>query len=132
MIRYLAENDEYKVYSSYEYVYLKDKSKSKDLNSFEETDINIAWHYGDPTSALFLKSGKHLIISGCGLTIYDLENKLEKNILDDPENNTWTNAIHQDELDDQNLYFRFISYFENDKLRVFKANIETLEIEMLD
>ena len=38
MIRFLAENIDYKVYSIYENVYLKTKKLSKNLDNFEESD----------------------------------------------------------------------------------------------
>ncbi len=132
MIHYLTENDRYKVYAIYENVYLKEKATSNNLDNYEEDDINIAWHYGDPNAAIILNSGQHLIIGGCGLTIYDLKNKTEKTFLDDPDDISWVFALYQDGIDDQYKEFRFVAYYDNDKLRVFKMNIETDQIVMMD
>lgn len=132
MIRFLAENEEYKVYSLYENVYLKNKQTSNNLVGYEERDFLIADHYGDPNTAIIMNSGKHIIVGGCGLTIYSIDSKVEKNLLDDPEDISWVHVVYQDGSDDQMNEFRFVSYFENDKLRVFKMNIESMEIEMLD
>ena len=65
-IRYLAENDTYKVYSLCESVYLKTKKNSQNLSEFEERDLFIAWHYGDPAAAVLLYSGNHVVVAGCG------------------------------------------------------------------
>lgn len=132
MIKYLSENEELKVYSIYENVYLKFKEHSNKLSEYEENDRHIAWHYGDPNCAIILHSNKHIIVGGSGLTIYDIENDSEKDILADPENISWIFALYQDEQDDQILEFRFITYYQNEKLRVYKMNLESMKIELME
>ena len=131
MISFLTENIIYKVYSIYESIYLKQKSTSSNENHFEETDILISVHYGDPNSAIFLYSGKHIIISGCGLSIYDIDKKKEIHILAEPDNIWWTNGLHQDDLDDVNTEFRFVSTFKENETRVYKMNISTMKISIV-
>jgi hypothetical protein len=128
MIRYLAENTDYKVYSIYENVYLKNKKTSNNFNDFEESDILITSHYGDPNNAIILHKNNYVIVSGCGLTIYDVGKNSEKNILAEPEEITWTNTVFQDETDDQIFEFRFVAFNKSDNLRIFKMNLETYEI----
>ena len=77
MEKFLAENNLYKVISLDESVYLRRKSKNSSQEIYHKDDLYITWIYGNPTCALFLYTGKHLIIAGCGLTIYDIENNQE-------------------------------------------------------
>lgn len=128
MINFLTENSEYKVYSIYENVYLKSKKDSMNLDDFETTDKLITNHYGDPNDAIILNSGKHIIISGCGLSIYYIDDGFEKHILAEPDNITWTNGLFQDESDHQLLEVRFVALNQVDQLRVFKMNIHSFEI----
>lgn len=117
-----------------ENVYLRKKSNNASQDIYHKNDICITSHYGNPTCAIILYSGKHIIIAGCGLTIYDIENKLEKRILCEPDNIWWTNGLHQHPSPAENLNteFRFISFNKDNKLRVFKLNIETNIIEEQD
>ena len=52
--------------------------------------------------------------------------------MDEPKKIVWTNGLYQDELDDANLEFRFAAYNKSNKLRVFKMNVETLEMNELN
>ena len=52
--------------------------------------------------------------------------------MDEPNKIVWTNGLYQDELDDANLEFRFAAYNKSNKLRVFKMNVETLEMNELN
>jgi len=126
-IHFLAESVDYKVYAICESVYLKNKNTSKKQNDFCKEDIFITWHYGDPNDAIILASEKYIIVSGCGLTIYDIEKEIENHILEEPNNIVWTNGLHQDEMDDPNNEFRFIRYNDSNNLRVYKMNVKTLE-----
>ena len=128
MIRFLAENIDYKVYSIYESVYLKTKKSSKNLDNFEESDTLIGVHYGEPNNAIILNSNNHIVVSGCGLSIYEISTKDEKHILSEPDNITWTNVVYQDELDNLQLEFRFVSFNKVNDLRVFKMNLKTQKI----
>ncbi|WP_210516224.1 hypothetical protein [Hymenobacter terricola] len=130
-INFSAESPDYKVYALDETVYLKQKAQCHTLTDFEETDIYVGHHYGNPTSALIMKAEKYVIVAGHGLTIFDIRTGTEITPLN-LENISWTNALHQDELDDVNLEFRSIAYSKEDKLRVFKMNILTSELTLLD
>ncbi|MBO2010485.1 hypothetical protein [Hymenobacter negativus] len=126
----MAENATYKVYSLHESVYLKKKATSQNFNAFEECDLNIAWHYGDPAAAILLYSANHVVIAGCGITIYDISQELAVNLFNKPNNIWWTDGLYQDGAD-KLTECRFVSHFENDSLRVFKLNVLTKEVMML-
>jgi hypothetical protein len=129
---FLAESPAYKVYAVYESVYLKQKAQCRTLDAFEETDIFIGWHYGDPTSALIMDSEKHVVVAGCGITIFDISTGTATELFNEPDNITWTNALHQDSLDDSQLEFRYVASSKEGKLRVFKMHILTNEVTHLD
>ena len=132
MLRYLSESKNYKVYSIYENVYLKDKRSSKNLNDFDKNDKFITSHCGDPDYALILQNEEYVIISGCGISVYNIKLKSENHILDEVDNVTWTEGLHQSSADNQNVEIRFVSHNRSNQLRVFKMNIESLETEELN
>ena len=127
-IRFLAESDNYKVYSEHESVYLIDKNKS----SPEDPGMFITCHSGDPNCAIILPSEKYIIVAGCGLSIYDVEKKEEIYILAEKDNISWVEGLYQSMLDDQNNEFRFVTENSDDKLRVFRYHIKTHQIEQID
>ena len=128
MDRHLAENKDFKVYNICENVYLKNKNTSINLNSFEKTDINIGWHYGDPNNAIIMHKNNYIVVSGCGLLVYDTIKNTEKHILSEVDELTWTQAVFQEQTDDQILEFRFVALNKAGNLRVFKMNLETFKI----
>lgn len=132
MIQYLAESEHYKVYAICESVYLKSKATANNLNDYEANDLLIADHYGDPTSAVIFCTEKYVVVSGCGLTIYDIEAKSETNLMSDPKDIHWTHGLHQDGMDDTLLECRYVDYLDGKHLRVFKINVQTLEITLID
>ena len=127
---FIAENKTYKVYSIYESVYLKEKKTTDSQNDFSKTDKLIAHHYGDPEDGIITEN--HIIVSGCGISIYDLKTGIEKHILNDADNITWTNGIHQDGEDDYHTEFRFVTRNAENKWRVFKMHIPTEKHKELD
>ncbi len=129
-MQFIAENEKYKVYSSYEDVYLKEKKACHHQDEFSEKDRCIGSHYGDPNDGIITEN--YVIVSGHGILIYDLKNHKEKHVLNSAKNEHWTNAIHQDMFDDYHTEFRFVSYNSENKLRVFKMNILTEELTELD
>lgn len=132
MIRYLAESEKFKVYSIYESVYMKNKLISKKINDFDDKDLFIANHYGDPNDALILTNEKFVVVSGCGLSIYNIENNNDNHILDDSDNITWTNGLHQDGQDDQNREVRFVAFNKKNQLKVFKIDLISMKITELE
>lgn len=132
MIQHLAESENFKVYSIYESVYLKNKLTSSKLNDFDDKDLFITHHYGDPNDALVLHNEKFIVISGCGLSIYNVENNNDNHILDGSDKITWTNGLHQDGQDDQNREVRFVSFNNKDQLRVFKIDLISTDITELE
>jgi hypothetical protein len=123
MYNFLAESPNYKVYSHEDYVYLKKKSECRVLDEHDKTDILMSWVYGNPTSALIMHTEQYIVVAGCGLVIYDISNRLETQLLAKPDNITWTNALHQDEMDDSVLDFRYVAYSEANIPQVFKMNL---------
>jgi hypothetical protein len=132
MINYLTESAVYKVYALYESVYLKHKPSSLIKDDYDPADKFIACHYGDPTSALITSLDRHIIVSGCGLSIYSTEHDYAEHILDEPDSRWWTDALHKGMSDDGSCEFRFVSFNEADRLRVFRMNLLTRQIEQLD
>ena len=130
MDQILAEDKRYKVYSISENVYLIDKEhRNKD-------DQNIASVYGDPDSALISKDQKYIVVAGHGINIWYLDTDKPKKgleILTDPDNQMWTKALHQDIVADKSWdFFRFVSYDENNKTRVFRMNVHTLTVSKIE
>lgn len=78
-----------------------------------------------------MNSNDHIIVSGCGLSIYEISTDTEKHILAESDEITWTNGVFQNELDDQFFEFRFVAFNKNKNVRVFKIHINTLEITEL-
>lgn len=128
MIKFLAENVAFKVYALYENVYLKAKARSSKPDDFEETDLFVTYHYGQPTSAIILDG--HIIVAGCGITIFDTSTQQEITLFAEADNSKWTNALHQDTLDEP-WEFRYVSYTDADQIRVFKMNVLTQEVVVL-
>lgn len=129
---FLTESENYKVYSIEENVYIKDKRLSQTHSVYEKQDEYVSCVYGNPTSAIILNKEQHIIISGCGITIYDIKNKNEIHLFNDPENITWTNALHQEHQDDQLTEFRYVAYNKYKQQRVFKMHIEKLKEEEIN
>lgn len=125
--KFLTENDKYRVYSICENVYIKIKANSRNLLGFEKSDDYVSSIYGDPQDAIFLHTGKILVISGCGITIYNTETKTEISFFNEPDSIIWTNGLHQIETNNQITEFRFVALNKNKKTRVFNFNIETNE-----
>ena len=133
-MRILAESKNFKVYSLDENVYLRDKNLNSADLEFSKNDKFIDSHYGNPTGAIFIhpENEKFIAISGCGISIYNLETGTLVNFLDEKDRVHHTNGIHQVLLDDQISEFRFVGYNKSNELRVFKMNIESKEISELE
>ena len=132
MDKVLAESRSYKVYAIADNVYLKKKAQCRTLNGFDEADIHIGWNYGTATAALILSSEEYVILSGCGITFFDIARALAIELLTDPSDINWTNALHQDEADDAHLEFRYVAYSRKNKLRVFRMHVLTKAVTLLD
>jgi hypothetical protein len=124
--RILFENDQYRLYSIYENVYLKNKSAS---NGAE--DIYIACVYGDPDSGLISFGDDFVAISGCGITIHFLNDEESFEIGTEADNILWTEGIYQSSEDDFN-FVRFTSYTESNLIRVHRLNVLNRKIEVLE
>ena len=111
---------------------MKNKLISKKINDFDDKDLFIANHYGDPNDALILTNEKFVVVSGCGLSIYNIENNNDNHILDDSDNITWTNGLHQDGQDDQNREVRFVAFNKKNQLKVFKIDLISMKITELE
>jgi len=129
-MNFITENEKYKVYSLDESIYLKEKSLFGNQDEFSKKDKFIGHHYGNPNDGIITES--HVIVSGCGISIYDIKKQKEKHLFTDENNRIWTNGIHQEGEDDYHTEFRFVSYNSENKLRVFKMNIQTEQLTELE
>jgi hypothetical protein len=129
-MNFIAENEKYKVYSLDESIYLKEKSLFKNHDKFSNEDKFIGHHYGNPNDGIITEN--YVIVSGCGISIYDLMNKTDRHLFTDENNRYWTNGIHQEGEDDYHTEFRFVSNNSDNKLRVFKMNIQTEKLTELE
>lgn len=67
--RILAESENYKIFGSYESVYLVDKSKG--------SEIYIGDFYGDPNGAVIDRRERFAAMYGCGLILYFIREPFE-------------------------------------------------------
>ncbi len=136
MIRHLAESDNYKVTSEYEYATLHFK------NYLLKKSVHIGDFYGDPDCAIISSNEKYLVIAGCGLIIYKLEEPFidyctDKDVnqysvfFTDPQNTWWVEKLHQTDTDSNGKFFRFFAT-NNDGESLYKMNAETFQIERLE
>ena len=134
-IKYLAESENFKVISEFETVTLlwkKEKSKK---------EICIGDFYGDPECAIISKNEEYVVTAGCGLIIYFLKepfsefqyNKKSTQFIElfrDPKNTCWINGLHQNEIDNDWKYFRFVALNDFGE-QIYKLNIENLKLEKI-
>ncbi|MDO6528038.1 hypothetical protein Q4519_20390 [Motilimonas sp. 1_MG-2023] len=102
--RILYECDQYRLYSIYENVYLKNIHRSESDN-----DIIVASVYGDPDSGLISFGNDYVAIAGCGITIHFLNGDEGYEIGTEADNVFWTEGIYQSGEDDFK-YVRFTAY----------------------
>lgn len=123
--RILFENEKYKLYSSYESVYLKNKN----TNSPDE-DLFITYIYGDPDSALISFNNEFIAIAGCGISIYFLSSSIFYELGTEAENTLWTEGIYQSADDDQ-YCIRFSAYTSENLLRIHRLDVKKQEVTVL-
>ena len=110
MTRILAESDNYKVTSEYEYVTLHFKDQ------ISRKSIYIGDFYGDPDCAIISMNEKYVVTAGCGLIIYKLQEPFNEfsnhknpdqyiEFFREPTNIWWVKDLYQSDLD-QSKYFR--------------------------
>lgn len=130
---FLVESDHYKVVSEYETVYLYFKNR-------EQEPIIIGDFYGDPECALISFDEKYVVMAGCGIIIYKLQEPFEAYKYDQPLNQyaeigrhkpdiLWVDALYQKSGEDCK-YFRFI-VDNGEGNTIFRMDSETLEVERL-
>lgn len=122
----LDESHDHLVSSEYELVFLKNK------NTDEE--ICIDSHYGDPSGALILMDNNwedsYVIISGYGLSIYEIKTNKLIEFWNKPDNNKNPDGLYFPFGCDDNE-FGFVMYNYSNELRVFMGNAKTLEFKEL-
>ena len=121
--RWLAESENFKVYSIFDNVYIKKKKKSNSLNQFEKNDKHIQWIYGEPNGAIIMPKEDKTIIVGSGIYIYDIKSEKLIEKYNDPKYIKWIDTIYQTEGDDWLNEFRVVTLNTDDQLRVFKVSI---------
>jgi hypothetical protein len=135
MIRYLAESENYKVTSEYEYATLHFKNK------LFGGSVYIGDFYGDPDCAIISRDEKYLVVAGCGLIIYRLKEPFMEYVgnensnqysefFREPENDWWINGLHQTDVDGDWKYFRFVASNKEGEF-IYKMNVEDFNIEKI-
>ena len=134
MTRYLAESENYKVTSEYEYATLHFK------NRLFCNSVYIGDFYGDPDCSIISRDEKYLVVAGCGLIIYKLKEPFKEysnqnsnqysEFFREPENHWWINGLHQADVDDDWKYFRFVAA-NNEGEFIYKMNAEDFSFEKL-
>lgn len=128
-MNFITENEKYKVYSLDESIYLKEKKMSENHDEFSKNDKFIGHHYGNPNDGIITEN--YVIVSGCGISIYDLKEQTDRYLFTDENDRYWTNGIHQEGEDDYRIEFRFVSFNSENELRVFKMNAQTEQLSEL-
>lgn len=135
MIKYLAESENYKVTSEYESVSLHFKKR------LMKKPLFIGDFFGDPECAMISRDEKYVVMAGCGLIIYKLqepfapygENDIPGQFFEffrDPSNNWWINGLHQTNIDSDWKYFRFVAANDEGE-SIYKMDSNNFEIEMI-
>ena len=119
------ENDQYRLYSIYENVYLKNKAAE---DGVKDTFISSA--YGDPDSALVSFENDFFAIAGCGITVYFLKDGDSYEIGTEADNLFWTEGIYQSGEDDFN-FVRFTAFTSDNQIRVHRFDVLSKKIEVL-
>lgn len=135
MIRCLAESENFKVTSEYEYVTLHFK------NNLFVKSVYIGDFYGDPDCAIISRDEKYFVVAGCGLVIYKLKEPFKEysdeensdqysEFFRKPDNIWWIKELHQTDVDDDWKYFRFVAA-KNEGEFIYKMNAEDFNIEKI-
>lgn len=119
MNKFLVENEEYKVHSIGEKVYLIDKEYS----DYIKVGKYIGCFCGNPNDAIISIDNRYLIVVGDYVLIYFFEKQIALKVKVYHETN-WISGVYQDKTEDGNFnFFRFVGYDENNELSLFKMNI---------
>jgi len=97
--------------------------------------------YGDPECAIISRGEKYLIMAGCGLIIYYLQEPFEQYLYDksstqyfyffNEPSNIWSiNGLRQEDIDSDLDSFRFVAANDDGEF-IYKMNAKTFEIEMI-
>ena len=135
MIRYLAESENYKVTSEYEYATLHFKNK------LHRKPVDIGDFYGDPDCAIISRNENYLVVAGCGLIIYRLREPFTEygdignptqysEFFREPEFHWWINGLHQTDIDSDWKYFRFVAANKEGEF-IYKMNADDFSIEKI-
>ena len=121
----LDESDDNIVFSEDEYVFLKNKKTGLELC--------IDDHYGNPTSGLILMNNDykdtHVIITGCGLSIYDIESDELKRFWNEPDSMKFPDGLYYPSFADEYQFGFVMDSDSSNGLRVFMGHAETLEFK---
>jgi hypothetical protein len=133
-VRYLAESENYRVTSEYEYVTLNFKNDA--LNK----SICIGDFYGDPTCAIISRDEKYVAMAGCGIIIYKLIEPFENFEYDKTtsqyselfrtnNNYWWIDGLHQSVGTDWK-YIQFIARNDEGQF-IYKMDTESFILEKI-
>lgn len=123
-MKYLAENERYKLYAMDENLYLKDKRKSK-INEYDKIDKYIDTFYGEPECGLISVNNEYIIAGGEHLSIYFIEKEKMISIED-----LWTVSIFQ--LDFQLSTYPYLVHLivgdNSEKFKHCELDVQTLKM----
>ena len=136
MTRHLAESDNFRVTSEYEYVTLHFK------NRLFKKSVYLGDFYGDPDCAIISKDEKYLVVAGCGLIIYRLKEPFREygtatphhqyfEFFRKPPDIWWINGLNQIMADSDWKYFRFVAA-NSDGEFTYKMDAESFKVERID
>lgn len=138
MERYLAESKNYKVTSEYEMVFLHFKAEP------QRKPILIGDFYGDPECAIISRDEKFVVMAGCGIIIYRLQDPFKEFKYDSKKrqdqftefyrkepNVWWTNGLHQTTTDMDWKFFRFVAANKDGEF-IYKMDSTTFEVERIN
>lgn len=132
-MQFLAYNNDYELYSCSENVYLKDRHSQNYKKDYSIEDIWVACIYGNPTGALIIDD--MVVISGTGITLFDITTKTETYLMSEPNNIIWSWGLHQFihgySGDDLSTQIRFFSYDDTDGYLLYRYDIKTNISEIL-
>lgn len=141
-MEYLAESEHYKVMSEWESVELHFKNS-------ERRPAQIGDFYGDPAGAFISRTEKYIVMFGCGIIIYRIQEPFTDYNYNTPNlqyaefhrypgDIWWVESAYECTSDDgdaddlNNPLFRFVMYNDDGKVGVYRMNIDTHEVQLLE
>ena len=131
MIQYLTESENYKVTSENETVYLHFKQMSRQRKIIGD-------FYGNVETALISCDESFVVMGGCGLIVYFLQEPFGEYKYTDgggqyfevhryPPDVWWIDAVYQTDVDMDSNFFRFVVALD-DGYRILRMDVRTKSV----